>query len=138
MSGVELEWEAVFRALSDLRAQWPVPAWDYDGRVRCVMSTIASAQEAAARTAMTSALPEVFTSDSLAGAPAPVRALADQHGGLRPGQLIFWGGQAGAPGAFGLWWPWGNGKSVSLRIGLHDMDAPKVRESKLREVFGLA
>jgi hypothetical protein len=38
---------------------------------------------------------------------------------------------------FGLWWPWGDGSTVSLRIGLHDVDLPKQRYPRLRDVFGI-
>ena len=65
-----------------------------------------------------------------------MRTLAESCGGLRASQLMFWGGADG-PGAFGLWWPWGDGTTVSLRIGLHDVDVPKQRYPRLRDVFGI-
>jgi len=36
-----------------------------------------------------------------------------------------------------LWWPWGDGTTVTLRIGLHGLDQPKVRYPRLRDVFGI-
>lgn len=86
---------------------------------------------------MQEALPSSWSAQSVAEAPDEVRALVDRCGGLRASQLLFWGGAVGGAGAFGLWWPWGDGTTVSLRIGLHDVDAPKERYPRLRDVFGI-
>jgi hypothetical protein len=66
-----------------------------------------------------------------------VRKLAEGCGGVRASQQLLWGGAPGASGAFGLWWPWADGKTVSLRIGLHDVDLPKERYPRLRDIFGI-
>jgi hypothetical protein len=137
MVGAEAQWESLFAGLEKLRTAWPSAEWGYDRRFKCVMSTITIDQQAEARAASAGILPLSFGADTLAGAPPGARALAEQYGGVRSGQLLFWGGESGAPGAFGLWWPWGDGKSISLRIGLHDVDTPKVRYPQLRELFGI-
>jgi hypothetical protein len=86
---------------------------------------------------MTEALPASFSAETVAGASESQRALVEKCGGLRAAQLLFWGGGDDAPGVFGLWWPWGDGTTVSLRIGLHDVDVPKERYPRLRDVFGI-
>ena len=130
-------WEAVFSGLERLRAQWPDPGWTYDRRLRCVASSIPLSQEAAAQTAIAAALPASWSSATLPDAHEDVRALAATCGGLRASQLLLWGGQPSGPGAFGLWWPWGDGTTVTLRIGLHHLDQPKVRYPRLRDLFGI-
>jgi hypothetical protein len=130
-------WESIFAALDRLKAQWPAPDWMYDRRLKCVASSIPLAREADARAAMAEVLPRSFSVDTIAGAAEGVRALVEKCGGLRASQLLFWGGGDDAPGAFGLWWPWGDGTTVSLRIGLHDVDIPKERYPRLRDVFGI-
>ena len=130
-------WDAVFATLERLRDRWPSQEWTYDRRLRCVASSIPLAREADARAAMTEALPVSFSVETLAGAGEGQRALVEKCGGLRASQLLFWGG-ADAPGAFGLWWPWGDGTTVSLRVGLHGVDAGKIRYPRLRDIFGIA
>jgi len=133
-------WDALFSALGELRSRWPAgPAaeWTYDRRLKCVASSIPLTQEADARAAMAAVLPTSWSVETLPSAPEDVRALIEKCGGLRSSQLLFWGGGAGVPGAFGLWWPWGDGTTVSLRIGLHDIDLPKERYPRLRDVFGI-
>ena len=130
-------WDPIFAALERLRSQWPAPDWMYDRRLKCVASSIPLAREADARAAMAEVLPASFSVETLPGAPEGVKALVEKCGGLRAAQLLFWGGPDDAAGVFGLWWPWGDGTTVSLRIGLHDVDIPKERYPRLRDVFGI-
>jgi len=136
-SVVDDQWQELFAALERLKGKWPSQDWSYDRRLRCVASSIPMNLEPAARAAMTEVLPTSFSAQTLASAPEGVRKLAEGCGGVRSSQLLFWGGEPGEPGAFGLWWPWGDGTTVSLRIGLHDLDQPKERYPKLRDVFGI-
>jgi hypothetical protein len=137
MAGADEAWDQLFSKLERLRAAWPDRVWSYDRRFKCVVSSVSTAHDAAVRAAIAELLTSSFTAESLAAAPEAVRALANQCGGLRPSQLLLWGGTAGAPGVFGLWWPWGDGSTLSLRIGLHDVDAPKQRYPRLRDIFGI-
>ncbi len=137
MTTVDETWSSVFAAIERLRDRWPDPAWTYDRRLKCVASSFPMAREADARAAMTESLPQSWSAASLSGAPAAVLALAESCGGLRASQLLFWGGEPDGPGVFGLWWPWGDGTTVSLRIGLHGVDLPKERYPRLRDVFGI-
>jgi hypothetical protein len=135
-SGNEV-WDAIFAALERLKGRWPGGDWTYDRRLKCASSSIPLAREADARAAIVEALPVSFSVDTLPSAGAGVRSLVEKCGGLRAAQLVFWGGGDDTPGAFGLWWPWGDGTTVSLRIGLHDVDVPKERYPRLRDVFGI-
>jgi hypothetical protein len=129
-------WQELFEALERLKTKWPAQDWTYDRRLKCVASSFPVSNEAAARAAMTEVLTTSYSAQTLADAPENVRKLAETCGGVRSSQLLFWGGSAG-PGVFGLWWPWGDGTTVSLRIGLHDVDLPKERYPKLRDIFGI-
>jgi hypothetical protein len=140
MESTEQPWEDLFRGLESLRGRWPSPDWIYDRRLKCVASSIPMTNEriqSEARAAIAEVLPRSFNAESMRDAPEEVRTLAERCGGLRSSQLLFWGGGLGEPGAFGLWWPWGDGTTVSLRIGLHDVDLPKQRYPRLRDLFGI-
>jgi hypothetical protein len=130
-------WEGIFTALEQLKGRWPAPDWTYDRRLKCVASSIPLARETEARAAIAEVLPLSFSVETLPSAGEGVRALVEKCGGLRAAQQILWGGGDDAPGPFGLWWPWGDGTTVSLRIGLHDVDVPKERYPRLRDVFGI-
>jgi len=130
-------WETLFAGLIRLRDAWPNKAWTYDRRLRCVSSSFPTASEPGALAAMAEVLPTAWTSESVAGAADDIRTVTEACGGLRTSQKIYWGTDATAPGAFGLWWPWGDGTTISLRIGLHHLDEPKRRYPRLRDVFGI-
>ena len=137
MANSDDAWASVFAALERLRDRWPDANWTYDRRLKCVASSFPIAHDPAARAAIADVLTVSWSAETLPTAPDGVRALAESCGGLRASQLLFWGGGADGPGVFGLWWPWGDGTTISLRIGLHDVDMPKERYPRLRDVFGI-
>jgi hypothetical protein len=137
MSNPDDAWVSLFEALERLRDRWPEGEWTYDRRLKCVVSSFPVGREAEARAAMAEVLPTGYSAGTLASAPENVQLQAAASGGLRAAQMLFWGGDVAAPGAFGLWWPWGDGTAISLRIGLHDVDVPKQRYPRLRDVFGI-
>jgi hypothetical protein len=79
-------------------------------------------------------LPQEYTLRTIASAPAEVRDVAESTGGIRVDQRLYAGPGGGRIIGFGLWWPWGDETTISLRIGLggHVAEADLVR---LREVF---
>ena len=91
-------------------------------------------------------LPSSGTASTLAAAPPEVQAAVGACGGLRAGQSVSWGtvssaaptGGTPGPAAFGLWWPWGDAVTISLRIGLHPVGQPDARYFRLRDAFGIA
>jgi hypothetical protein len=134
-------WDVVFEGLVQLRDHWPAPVstWNYDRRLKCVASSISLPVAPAAEAAIALAMPLFWNGESLASAPTSARSTAEACGGLRASQRMYWGpdGLGEGCGAFGLWWPWADGVTISLRIGLHDVDIPKERYPRLRDVFGI-
>lgn len=124
----------LFDLFDQLRRAWPGEAWGWEGRFKCVLSAFGSTVSAGARAAAAIALPHDWTSATLAQAPAEIRELASRSGGLRAGQLVLASPVAAELFAWGLWWPWSDGGTVSLRVGLGGADAPGLTEA-LRERF---
>ena len=121
---------ALFDALRQLRTAWPNRAsWSWDGRMKCVAAAFASELAAAAGQAAAGALPERWTTATIEKAPEAVQSLADQYGGIRSNQLLLTRSTPDGLVAFGLWWPWGDGTTISLRIGITDeSQVPELRE----------
>jgi hypothetical protein len=90
--------------------------------------------EPKARASAMHAFPRGWTTKSLENAPPEMQAIADKTGGLRSGQRLLAGDAMFAPNLFGLWWPWGGGDTITLRIGL--ADAAEVM-AQVRELFGV-
>ena len=96
-------------------------------------SSFAVALAGQARAVATRALPRQFDAATIASSPAALLAIVERSGGLRGDQLAFCSGD-GTPVAFALWWPWGGGDNISLRIGVVGVaDA----EQRLGQLFGV-
>jgi hypothetical protein len=127
----------LLRALRELRAAWPQRGWSWDGRLQCVSSSFVTELEPKARAATAGVLPTEFTSATLSRAPTPYRELAERTGGLRSGQLLLVSVPMGHAFAYGLWWPWGDGMTTSLRVGLAGADSSHEALQGLRDAFGV-
>jgi hypothetical protein len=103
-------------------------------RVQCVASTFDAEFAREARTLVQQLLPDIWTDRTLASAGAPYIEIARRTGDLRAGQLIFGTAPLGRLIPYGLWWPWENGQTISLRIGLERASPGELAE--LCAVFG--
>lgn len=125
--------EAASQAVPGLLAQmvgpgWPGSPWEWDGRLECVLSTVATAHAPQAQAQLISTLPAVWTAASLGAAPALIQQICARTGGLLPQQQAFSGELPEGVFAYGLWWPWGSGANVSIRLGVtHESVLPAVR-----------
>jgi hypothetical protein len=129
--------QPLFDSLAKLKQSWPARGWSWDGRFICLASTFTVPYEAAARKSAAAGLPFEYTTATLNSATPELRDLAAKTGGLRSGQLLLEGGPTGGITAFGLWWPWGDGETISMRVGLLDVDAAREPWRRLRDVFGV-
>jgi hypothetical protein len=128
-------WEPVLARLTLLRDSWPTPPWTWDSRFSTVAASFAKADEPAVRTSAMHAFPRGWTTASIETAPAEFRALV-KNTGLRAGQRLLAGDPQIAPTLFGLWWPWSGGETITLRIGILDLDATTEPLPRIRALFG--
>ena len=120
-------------ALSALRTEWPTKEWSWDNRMSVVTSAVSGPHIDAARAVVEKALPQVFDGTNLVSAPDTLRQIITATGGLRGSQLAFADGNA-----FGLWWPWGGGGTVSLRVGLIGAAKDEALATRLRDLFAVS
>jgi hypothetical protein len=131
---VVVELEAL---LTQLHADWPVRAWGWDGRLPTATSSVTGEQIAQAQALVLRAMPQQFEAATLASAPADVLAFVQRSGGLRGNQLAFCVVRPGRT-VVGLWWPWGGGGTVSLRVGFVGAESDPQLAVRLRTLFGVA
>jgi hypothetical protein len=124
-------------AFRKLRAAWPTRGWSWDGRFFCLASSFDSELAPRARSAAQLVLPHQWIAATLATAPAPLRDFTAGTGGLRPGQALFGSDPIGRSHVYGLWWPWNDNDTISLRIGLVGPDFNERHNGQLRDVFGV-
>jgi hypothetical protein len=130
-------WHPILSSLKALRVAWPTRGWSWDARQSCVASSFIVELEARARIAANVALPREWTSTTIERAPLPLRDIAERAGGLREGQMLLASSAPGAAFAYGLWWPWGDGMTISARVGLGGLSVKPEVLQRLRDDFGV-
>jgi len=130
--------QVLFTALKALKSAWPMGGWSWDSRLASVASSFAIHHAANARAAVDRGLTTVWTVDNIRAAPARVQAIAERYEGVRKGQMLLTGGDVDSLLAFGLWWPWEMSETISLRVGLADVDESRSQHARFRAIFGVS
>jgi hypothetical protein len=130
-------WQPLFESLGRMKGSWPTRGWSWDPRLSCVTSSFTTEQEPAARTATKMALQNEWNAQTIVRAPQQLRDVVERCGGVRQGQLVLSTGPINGLMVFGLWWPWGDGETTSLRVGLADVDPNREPYGKFRDVFNV-
>ena len=124
---------ALFEMCGQFKKAWIKGGFSWDSRFSCVASSFSVELEAEARAVALRFFPNEWTSKTVVNAPNAVREIAENTGGVRPDQRLYTGDTSGRLIVFGLWWPWGDETTISLRIGLGgyvlDPDLFKLRET---------
>jgi len=91
-------------------------SWKWDGRFGTVLAECGVDNQDSVRTALGRHLGVTWDSSSIATAPDIVRTINIRVANLRSGQLLFTSDPNPGAVVFCAWWPWDNGKTVSLRM----------------------
>ncbi len=110
--------DELFERLRQLKSRWPKGGWSWDYRFSTVASSFHVDLTSEAEQAVLSYLPNEWNYRSIASAPPAVRDVVEAAGGVRTDQRVFATQQSGRLLAYGLWWPWGDEITISLRVGL--------------------
>ena len=128
-------WQPLLESLGRLKETWPTPLWEWDARFSTVGSSFSIELEPEVRASARFAFPRGWTAKSIDTAPEPFRALAAKTG-LRSTQRVLGGDERTAVALFGLWWPWGSGEKITLRIGVMDFAPTAEPIPRIRKLFG--
>ncbi len=130
-------WAPLIETFRAFRTSWPARGWSWDSRLNCISSSFSTEFEQKGRAAATASLPLEFVAASIARAPALLQEVAERSGGLRSGQLLLSAPVFNGVLAYGLWWPWGDGETISFRVGLANVDWAREPYPRFREVFNV-
>lgn len=138
----EADHEKPDRALSELAAGLRGRhEWMWDGRFGTALAEFPLEHKAEVLEGLARLMPGRWDSRSITEAPETIRGVVRHLGGLMPGQLLFTADSEGRDGLFCAWWPWGNGLTISIRIGVFgggsDPEAMKAQADVLRGAFAV-
>jgi hypothetical protein len=128
--------ERVFESLTSFRKKWPKAGWSWDNRLSCAASSFHVELMDDAHAVAAEAMPFKWTMRNIANAPSLVRDVAESTGGIRPDQLLFSTEPSARLIAYGLWWPWGDDITISLRVGLTGYFT-EADSQRFRALFGV-
>ena len=92
--------------------------WEWESYRKTALRTIQREDADEADKTLRSTLSYVYDSNSFDTAPINVIIYVEQCGGIRPNQRIYVAPCGDGLSLVVLWWPWGDGCTTSLRVGL--------------------
>ena len=116
-------------------------SWEWDSRFETVLATFGVDDKDSIRAVLERYLGITWDSSNIGKAPDVVRMINSNLGGLRSGQLLFTSDSNQDAFIFCAWWPWGNGKTISIRIAQcyeKLLDSEKTKQTQLfKDWFGI-
>jgi hypothetical protein len=106
--------EKVSREL--LSASWGVFSWKWDHRFEAFLAEFSADNGDEFRAILKRDFSNVWDSSNIREGPDIVQMCNNNFGGLRSGQLLFTTDPSQNVFVCGVWWPWGDGETSSLRI----------------------
>jgi hypothetical protein len=93
-----------------------VLSWQWDRRFETILAEFAVDNKNNIRLILDQYLGNTWDSSTIGGAPGMVQTITDRLGGLMAGQLLFTSDPGLDTLVFCAWWPWGDGKTISIRL----------------------
>jgi hypothetical protein len=116
-------------------------SWKWDGRFETVLAEFGVKKKDQIRAVLQGTLRNSWEGSSIGKAPAPVQSVSGRLGGLRPGQLLMTSEPQGDAFLFCAWWPWGDEKTISIRIAPAYPNVPPAERAEhagqLKSWFGI-
>ncbi|MFH1623813.1 MAG: hypothetical protein ABID54_01490 [Pseudomonadota bacterium] len=109
-------------------------SWRWDSRFEAVLAEFGGDVKDRVRETLERYLSFTWHSANIEQSPDAVRMINSHLGGLRIGQLFFTSDPNQDVFVFGSWWPWGDGKTISIRVAL---SYDKLSESERVEFINL-
>ncbi len=116
--------------------------WKWDDRFECLLSEFRANGQDKVRAVMQRHLTSTWEVANIGGAPDVVQFINSHFGGFRAGQILFTSDQSQNDLIYCSWWPWGDGKTISIRFSPFYTvlpDSKKIERIKLfKSWFGLS
>jgi hypothetical protein len=129
----KLDLENVCREL--LNASQGVLSWKWDSQFQTALAEFIVDNKNSVNAILERYLSSTWDSVTIDNAPEIVQMVISRFGGLRPGQLLLTTDPNQDVLIFGVWWPWGDGKTISLRVAPTDKRLSDSESAELITLF---
>ena len=128
--------------LKDLRtSSETLLEWKWDSRFNTALAEFVAEKTEDVKEILDKIFTEVWETTNIIGAPDNVKTIDYLFGSLMYGQQLLTTDPKQNLILYCIWWPWGNGETVSIRIGHYNADQPELENEeatkKFQEWFGL-
>ncbi len=93
-----------------------IVSWKWDDRFETVLGEFSTDKKNSARAILDQYLSNTWDSSNIGNAPKTIQKINKYLGKLRSGQLLFSSDPKQDAYIYCAWWPWGDGKTISIRI----------------------
>jgi len=115
-------------------------SWEWDSRFETVLAVLGVDDKDSIRGVLERYFGITWNNSNIGKAPDIVRMINSNLGGLRSGQLLFTS-DSNQDAFFCAWWPWGDGKTISIRVApFYEklLDSEKTKQTQLlKDWFGI-
>ena len=91
-------------------------SWEWDSRFEAAMAQFPAEKKDTMGAILENHLGPAWDGSSIDLAPEKVRRVLIRLGGIMHGQLLYAAGLPQDGILFCAWWPWGNGRTISIRL----------------------
>lgn len=112
-----------------------VLSWKWDSRFETALAEFSVDNKDSVREILGRYLSIAWDSSNIAKAPDALQMIASRLGGLRSGQLLLASDSNQKAFVFGAWWPWGNEKTISIRVAPFDKGLSDSEMAELIRLF---
>jgi hypothetical protein len=116
--------------------------WEWDDRFGGVLAAFEEGEKDRVAAVLATHFSQACDGATINDAPDEVSDAMARFGGLHPGQLLYHSKLNRNLISLGLWWPWSNGTTISIRFIPHSVNGAENEIEELRAampgIFGLA
>jgi len=112
-----------------------VLTWKWDGRFGTALAEFPAEDKEKVLRILESFLVSRWDSVTIGEAPEIVQQIKTHFGGLVSGQLLLLSDPNQDAMIYCAWWPWGNGKTISIRVGAYSKEIAAPDKSALITAF---
>ena len=112
-----------------------VLTWKWDGRFETALAEFSARDKEKILKILAGFLVSRWDNTTIGEAPELVQQVKRHSGGLTSGQLLLLSDPYRDALIYCAWWPWGGGKTISIRIGIHSKEIAAADKSTLTAAF---
>ncbi len=109
--------------------------WKWDERFETVLAEFSVKDKESVSHIIKIQMGDIWDRDNSGNAPEVVKMAIGYFGGLSQGQQLFTSDPAGDDLVLCAWWPWGNGETISIRLGVFADSLNENENEELTRVF---